>query len=132
MLMRMQIFGTGYSACQYGQMAHGAGRHVAALSNMNDAIVSQQYAYAAQIILFSALALPKISICLSYLRIFYSDKTGRRLIQGVIIFLILSIVPFFVEVVFQCKPIHVYWTELRPQTKCLADLPALYVNGSSK
>ncbi|KAF2658249.1 hypothetical protein K491DRAFT_713641 [Lophiostoma macrostomum CBS 122681] len=124
------VFGTAYSACQYGQIAHGAGRHTAALSNFEDAVTSQKYAFAAQLILFFALALPKISICLSYIRIFYSDKTGRRLIQGVLVFLILSIVPFFIEALFQCKPISLYWDELRPVDKCLVDLPALYVNGS--
>lgn len=46
------------------------------------------------------------------------------------IILVLTIVPFFFEVVFQCKPIHVYWTEGRPSSKCLKDIPALFLNGS--
>lgn len=81
-------------------------------------MTSQQYAYAAQIVLFPALALSKIGICLSYLRIFYADQRGRRFIQALI------------EVAFQCKPIHVYWTELRPANKCVHDQSTLYINGS--
>jgi hypothetical protein len=55
---------------------------------------------------------------------------GRRLIQALVVVLILSIVPFDFEVIFQCKPIHVYWSEGRPDSKCLADIPGFYVNGA--
>lgn len=128
--MRHQLFATGYSACQYGQVANGAGRHIAATTNPKAPVTAQKYAYAATLILFFAIALPKLSICLSYLRIFYSDKVGRRLIQVLMVILVLTIVPFFIEDLFACKPLEVYWTELRPQSKCLQDLPALYTNGS--
>ncbi|KAF2643575.1 hypothetical protein P280DRAFT_505673 [Massarina eburnea CBS 473.64] len=124
------LFATAYSICQYGQVAHGAGRHLAATTDMNVAITSQKYAFAAQLFLFEAIALPKLSICLSYLRIFYSDRIGRRLIQVLMGFLVMAMVPFFIESLFQCKPMHLYWTELRPAGKCLSDLSALYVSGS--
>ncbi|KAF1957043.1 hypothetical protein CC80DRAFT_535004 [Byssothecium circinans] len=124
------VCATVYSVCQYGQVAHGAGRHLASLSDPNDAITSQKYAFVAQVILLEALALPKLSICLSYLRIFYSDKLGRRLIQVLMVLVVCAMVPFFIESFFQCKPLHLYWTELRPSEKCLKDLPALYVSGT--
>lgn len=93
-------------------------------------ITSQKYAYAAQIILFPALALSKMSICLAYLRIFYTDKRGRYMIQALLVLLVLLTFPFMFQVAFQCRPIHVYWTEGRPAGKCLHDLPAFFMSGS--
>lgn len=126
-----QVFCTGYSACQYGQIHHGAGRHiVAVIKNPRDPVQSQKYAYAAQILLFPALALPKFSICLAYLRIFYTDKRGRRLIQCLMVLLVLLIIPMQIEVALQCNPIHVYWTEGRPKSKCIKDIAGFMVSGS--
>jgi len=93
-------------------------------------ITSQKYAYAAQIILFPALALSKMSICLTYLRIFYTDKRGRYMIQALLVILILLTFPFMFEVAFQCRPVQVYWTEGRPAGKCLRDLPGFLLSGS--
>lgn len=127
-----QIFCTGYSVCQYGQIDSGAGRHAAAIVLLipDGPITSQKYAYAAQILLFPALALSKMSICLTYLRIFYHDKRGRYMIRALLGLLVLLIFPFMFEVAFQCRPIHVYWTELRPTTKCLKDFPGFMLSGS--
>jgi hypothetical protein len=100
------------------------------MNNPQSPVESQKYAFAAQIILFSALAIPKLSICCAYLRIFYTDVRGRRMIQALMVLVVLSIIPFTIEVIFQCKPIHVYWTEGRPASKCLPDLPGFFVNGS--
>ncbi|KAF2630607.1 hypothetical protein BU25DRAFT_407898 [Macroventuria anomochaeta] len=131
-LMLAWVFCTGYSVCQYGQIDNGAGRHAIATSmeNPQAPITSQKYAYAAQIILLPALALSKLSICLTYLRIFYTDKRGRYMIQALMVLLFLLIVPFMFEVAFQCRPIHVYWTEGRPAAKCLQDLPGFLLSGS--
>lgn len=127
-----QIFCAGYSVCQYGQIDNGSGRHAIATSmeNPQAPITSQKYAYAAQIILFPALALPKMSICLTYLRIFYTDKRGRYMIQALLVLLVLLTFPFMFEVAFQCHPIQVYWTEGRPAAKCLQDLPGFLLSGS--
>jgi hypothetical protein len=100
------------------------------MKNPEDPVRSQQYAFAAQILLFPALALSKLSICAAYLRIFYTDIRGRRMIQALIVLLILIIIPFDIEIILQCKPIHVYWTEGRPASKCLDDLAGLFVNGT--
>jgi hypothetical protein len=111
---------------------HGAGRHSAAiiLQDPQDPITSQKYAYAAQIILIPALATSKLSICLTYLRIFYADTWGRRLIKCLMFLLILHILPFDLEAIFQCSPIHTYWTEGRPFDKCLGDIVGLLIQGS--
>jgi hypothetical protein len=132
LLMLQQLITTGYSICQYGQIAHGAGRHFKAVykNDPQDPVYSQQYAFVAQILLFPALAMSKISICYAYLRIFYSFVVGRRIIQVLIGVLILTIIPFDIEIIFQCKPIHVYWTEGHPSSKCINDLAGLFVNGT--
>lgn len=44
--------------------------------------------------------------------------------------LVLSIVPFVIEVILQCKPIHVYWTEGRPGAKCLDDFAGFIISGT--
>ena len=127
-----QIFCTGYSVCQYGQIDNGSGRHaiVTAMQNPNALITAQKYAYAAQIILFPALALSKMSICLTYLRIFYQDKPGRYMIRALLVLLVLLTFPFMFEVAFQCSPIRVYWTEGRPAAKCRVDLIGFLLSGS--
>lgn len=127
-----QVLCTGYSVCQYGQIANGAGRHAAAIFAMGSAspITSQKYAYAAQIIVFPALAVSKMSICLMYLRIFYEDKRGRYMIRALLVLLVLLTFPFMFEVAFQCNPVHVYWSEGRPADKCLADFVGFLLSGS--
>ncbi|KZM23120.1 hypothetical protein ST47_g5760 [Ascochyta rabiei] len=127
-----QLFCTGFSVCQYGQISNGAGSHAAAtaIKNPQAHITARKYAYAAQIILFPALSLSKFSICLTYLRIFYFDKRGRYMIQALMVLLVLLIVPFGFQVTFQCRPVHVYWTEGRPAAKCIQDLPGFILSGS--
>lgn len=127
-----QVLCTGYSVCQYGQIANGAGRHAAALftQHLDTPITAQKYAYAAQIILFPALAVPKMSICLTYLRVFEADMRGRYMIRALLVLLVLLTFPFMFEVAFQCNPIHVYWSEARPADKCLADFAGFILSGS--
>lgn len=71
-----------------------------------------------------------MSICLTYLRIFYADKPGRRMIQALLVLLTLLTFPFMFEVAFQCTPVHVYWTEARPFDKCIADFAGFLLSGS--
>jgi hypothetical protein len=131
-LILRQVFCTGYSVCQYGQIANGAGRHAAALfaQHLDTPITSQKYAYAAQIIVFPALAVPKMSICLTYLRVFDADIRGRYMIRALLILLVLLTFPFMFEVAFQCNPVHVYWSEGRPADKCIADFAGFLLSGS--
>jgi hypothetical protein len=52
------------------------------------------------------------------------------MIQALIVLLILLIIPMDIEVILQCRPIHVYWTEGRPASKCLADIAGFFVSGA--
>lgn len=78
---------------------------------------------------FLAIPMPKVSMCLSYLRIFYSDIPGRRLIYGLLVLLALTMIPTEIENFFSCRPLNVYWDEFRPSSKCLKDLSMLYLHG---
>ncbi|KAF2683265.1 hypothetical protein K458DRAFT_432103 [Lentithecium fluviatile CBS 122367] len=131
-LVAAWVFATGYSACQYAEVEHGAGRHLGIIlrSKPSDVAEAQKYAFAAQIISMFALALPKYSICLTYLRIFHADIRGRRMIQGVIFLVLFPLLPFFFLAIFQCKPLKVYWTEGRPASKCITDISGIYIGGS--
>jgi hypothetical protein len=127
-----KVFATAYSSCQYAQVQHGAGRHLSAIlqENPSDTVESQKYAFAAQLVTLPALALPKLSICLTYLRIFNADIRGRRMIKGVILVIVIPTLLFFILQLFQCKPIQVYWTEGRPASKCDTNISGIYVSGS--
>ncbi|KAJ4344618.1 uncharacterized protein N0V89_012362 [Didymosphaeria variabile] len=128
----IKVLATAFSICQYGQVAHGAGHHLGVVlhNNPNDAVESQKWAYAANLVLFPALAFPKLSICDAYSRIFGESLINRRLIQGLIILIAVPTIPFFFLSVFQCKPVNVYWTEGRPFAKCqLIDFKMFYIHG---
>lgn len=128
----LQLFATAYSFCQYEQVHHGAGRHIGAIIEQNpfQVVQMQKYAFAATLIALFALALPKLSICITYLRIFHTDVLGRRLIQSIMVVILVPLVVFFFLMLFQCNPIEVYWTEGRPADKCSQDLSGIYVIGS--
>jgi hypothetical protein len=127
-----KIFATAFSICQYGQVAHGAGHHLRAVlqKDPNDAVESQKWAYAANLILFPALAFPKLSICNAYSRLFGESLINRRMIYCLIALIAVPNIPFFFLSAFQCKPINVYWTEGRPFEKCkLVDSKMFYTHG---
>ncbi|KAF2250738.1 hypothetical protein BU26DRAFT_591689 [Trematosphaeria pertusa] len=126
-----KIFASAYSICQYAQVHHGAGRHLGAIlkTKPSDIVESQKYAFVASIVALLALSLPKLSICVTYLRIFNTDVRGRQLIQGIIVIVLVPLVPFLFFMIFQCKPIEVYWTEGRPLDKCSEDILGLYISG---
>lgn len=128
-----KLFATGCSICQYGEVAHGAGHHLGVVlhNNPNDAVESQKWAYASNLLLFPAFSLPKLSICYAYSRIFGESLINRRMIQGLILLISIPSIPFFFMSVFQCKPINVFWTEGRPPDKCtLLDFKVFYIHGA--
>lgn len=127
-----KIFATSYSICQYGEVAHGAGHHIEVVlhNNPNDVVESQKWAYAANLILYPSLVFPKLSICDAYARIFGESLLNRRVIYALIVVVAVPNIPFFFLSVFQCTPIHVFWTEGRPYEKChLIGFTMFYIHG---
>ncbi|KAF1971386.1 hypothetical protein BU23DRAFT_370173, partial [Bimuria novae-zelandiae CBS 107.79] len=92
----------------------------------------QKWAFAGNLILFPALAFPKLSICSAYSRIFSEGLLNRRMIQGLMVLIAIPAIPIFFLNVFQCQPIQVFWTEGRPAAKCriLGDFRAIYIHGA--
>lgn len=113
-------------------MHHGAGRHIAAIiiKDPSQVVEMQKYSFAALLVALYALALPKLSICITYLRIFHTDALGKRLIRGIMTIILIPAAVFLFVMLFQCKPIEVYWTEGRPADKCSQDISGLYIIGS--
>jgi hypothetical protein len=95
----------------------------------NNRLEGLKYSYASQIIVLVAFALPKLSICIAYIRFFLTDDWGRRMVKGLIVILMVPLIPFIVLTIFQCKPINAYWTEGRPGSKCRNDILGVYING---
>ena len=46
-----------------------------------------------------------------------------------LVLLVLRSFPFMLQVTLRCRPTHVYWTEGRPASKCLQDLPGFLLRG---
>jgi hypothetical protein len=97
---------------------------------MQDVTTSQKYVFAAQVLLVISVPMLKVRMCLFYLRIFYSDILGRRIIHGLLVILVGTMVPFFIEKFFTGKPLELYWEELRPADKCLGDSLIIYIHAS--
>ncbi|PVH95712.1 hypothetical protein DM02DRAFT_659872 [Periconia macrospinosa] len=127
-----KVFATGFSVCQYAQVYLGFGHHLAYIFRHipTHLIISQQWGFASAIMLPFALSLPKLSICLTYLRLFQSDVWGRRLIKFLILVVCVPVLPFFIHGLLQCKPISAFWNEGRPVEKCGEDISGLWVAGA--
>lgn len=101
----VNITGMGFVAAE---VENGLGRHRYYLSpGAYKKYLKYDYLDWAQV--FLTLALCKISICLFLLRL-SSFRRLRWWLHGLIVFLIVSHLPLFFLIVFQCTPIHKYWT----------------------
>lgn len=69
-----------------------------------------QYFYIMAWLYFTELMLLKLTLLFFYIRVFPS-KGVQRLLWGTIIFTILWGVAFIVVAIFQCRPIHYFWTK---------------------
>lgn len=56
-----------------------------------------------------AVMLPKLSICFMYRKIFNIHVTTRRIVDGLIVFLIVNCIAWFVPTAVACRPISFLW-----------------------
>jgi hypothetical protein len=77
---------------------------------LDDARVIYGTTYGFSIIYPIAVALPKISICFMYRRIFNVHVNTRRIVDCLIVFLIANCIGWFVPSVLVCSPPSSYWT----------------------
>ncbi|OAL46275.1 hypothetical protein IQ07DRAFT_201792 [Pyrenochaeta sp. DS3sAY3a] len=88
---------------------------------MDDARIIYGTTYGFSIIYPIAVALPKISICFMYRRIFNVHVNTRRIVDCLIVFLIANCIGWFVPSVLICSPPSSYWNPPTDGTipKCL-------------
>jgi len=60
----------------------------------------------------------------------FSDAIAKRVIYHTIAFILLYTIPTVIFSIFQCNPVHGYWTKTI-DSKCLNTLPAFYINSIS-
>lgn len=103
----------------YGTVAHGLGRDIWTLSP-HEITTMLKYFYIMACLYFTQVTLLKLSLVLFYVRVFPS-KGVQRILWGTIVFVTLWGVAFVVTAIFQCQPIHYFWTKWDGlhQGKCL-------------
>ena len=92
--------------CQVGQVFHGNGRHRWYIEP-EEYVISNMYGWYAQLLLFLAVCLLKISICLLLLRIKDTRKL-RNLIYAVMGGLVLTNGGVIIILLSECRPIEAY------------------------
>lgn len=92
-----------------GLTAHGMGKDVWTLSpdTLTDFVL---YFYVMEILYLAEMSLIKLSLSLFYLYIFPGTRT-RRLLIGTSIFNVIFGFTFVTTAIFQCSPVHHYWTQ---------------------
>ena len=82
--------------------------------------------YAFELFYIADFGLCKVSILFFYQRVFSVTQRRRNLVWGLMGFMILFTVVFELIFVFQCMPLHYFWTRLKDpkglQGKCMNPL----------
>ncbi|KAK0625011.1 hypothetical protein B0T17DRAFT_475005, partial [Bombardia bombarda] len=101
----------------------GVGYHVVALERQNPEILVTwaKVLLAFEIVYFTAVTLPKLSILCLYIRVFnWTPRAGMRnvalLLAGIVIAMWLSLT---VTACFQCRPIAYWWDKSIPNGSCI-------------
>ncbi|KAH8180033.1 CFEM domain-containing protein [Sarocladium implicatum] len=92
-----------------GMTANGLGRDIWTLTGKQVTVVLR-YFYIMAWLYFTQVTLVKLSIIAFYMRIFPA-KGVQRLLWGTFIFTCLWGLAFVLTAIFQCKPIHYFWTK---------------------
>ncbi|EGY21307.1 hypothetical protein VD0002_g7943 [Verticillium dahliae] len=93
----------------YGTTANGLGKDIWTLDGHMITAVGR-YFYIMASLYFTQLTLLKLSIIFFYTRIFPAREV-QRLLWGTAIFTICYGVAFVITAIFQCQPIHYFWTK---------------------
>lgn len=96
------------------EVHYGLGRHIYYFQDYK-LIGFLKYNYLDWVQVFVTLAICKISICLFLLRISKFDKY-RRVLWGMIAFLVLSHLPLTLLYILQCVPVYKVWYQQAPGT----------------
>ena len=77
---------------------------------IDDYITQQKMMYSAGVLYPIACALPKLAICVLYLRLFQIRKSIRYVTYGTIVFIIVNMIAWLVPSIVVCLPIHAFWS----------------------
>ncbi|KAB2103630.1 hypothetical protein AG0111_0g8352 [Alternaria gaisen] len=93
----------------FGTVKNGLGQDLWALTP-TEITQMLQYFYIMAWLYFLQLTLLKLTLLFFYIRVFPS-KEVQRLLWGTVIFTVLWGLAFIIVAVFQCRPIHYFWTK---------------------
>ena len=88
-------------------------------SEARNLITFYKTAYALSIIYPLASLLPKLSLCVLYLRVFDISSWARRATYSTMAFLTANAIAWLVPTVVVCRPISAYWSLEESGGKCL-------------
>ena len=85
-----------------------------------------------QLTFIAAMPTAKISICLSYIRVFKADQRHKLYIIALVVYMVVAYTVLFFLSLFQCKPISAFWQRTgQSASACTNITKAYYINGVS-
>ncbi|KAJ4993990.1 CFEM domain-containing protein [Stagonosporopsis vannaccii] len=93
----------------YGTVKNGLGQDIWALTPQQITEMLKWF-YVMASLYFTQVTLLKLSLIFFYIRVFPS-KDVQRLLWGTVIFVVLWGLAFIITAIFQCQPIHYFWTK---------------------
>ncbi|KAF2667084.1 hypothetical protein BT63DRAFT_458047 [Microthyrium microscopicum] len=110
------LFATAETVLNLVSTRYGTGKHGWDLSDPEINLAAKS-AYVFAVLFTPTVSLSKISICLTYLRIFPSE-VDRYFCFGTITFLVLSLIGSTIAMMLPCLPIEAYWDLTITHNKC--------------
>lgn len=96
-------------ATVYGTVKHGLGQDIWTLAP-NEITEMLKWFYVMASLYFLQVTLLKLSLIFFYVRVFPA-KEVQRLLWGTVIFVSVWGLTFIIVAIFQCQPIHYFWTK---------------------
>lgn len=93
----------------YGTVKNGLGQDIWTLTP-REITEMLKWFYVMASLYFTQVTLLKLSLIFFYIRVFPS-KDVQRLLWGTVVFVVLWGLAFVVTAIFQCQPIHYFWTK---------------------
>jgi hypothetical protein len=93
----------------YGTVAHGLGQDIWTLTP-TEITKMLKFFYVMASLYFTEVALLKLTLIFFYIRVFPA-KPVQRLLWGTVAFVVAWGFAFVVVAIFQCRPIHYFWTK---------------------
>lgn len=123
-----QLFATTASVLGILQIPRGLGKHILAVSPEHTPKLLL-YSFIAQLEFITALWVTKLSICVTFARLFDVRVVTKSIIIGIATIFSLSSVAQILVAIFQCKPVSAHWKPQLIASACI-DIEASFWTGS--